>query len=81
MQVICHSCDVTDANPLHYLVLDLPETQRFWRSHPRMRLLPDRRVAYAGGEALLTTYESVDGTARLDAFSDPNTLALLAVHT
>ena len=81
MQVICPTCGVTDANPLHYLVLDLPETQRFWRSHPRMRLLPDLRVAYAGRDALLTTYESVDGAARLDAFSDPNTLAVLAVHT
>jgi hypothetical protein len=81
MQVICPMCGVTDANPLHYLVLDLPETQRFWRSHPRMRMLPDRQARYAGGDALLTAYESVDGAARLGAFSHPNTLAVLAVHT
>jgi hypothetical protein len=81
MQVICPACGITDANPLHYLVLDLPQTQRFWRAHPRMRVLPDRPITFAGRDALLTTYESVDGTTQLDAISDPNTLAVLAVHT
>ena len=81
MQIICPACGITDANPLQYLVLDLPQTQQFWRTHPRMRVLPDRPITFQGHEALLTTYESVDGSARLEAVSDAQTLKVLRVHT
>jgi len=80
LHVTCPTCGTVDVASLSYLVLDLPQTQAFWRAHPRMRVLPDRTICFAAQDALLTSYESVDGTARLDAISDPVTLALLAVH-
>ena len=80
MYLTCPACGITDANPLRWLVLDLPETQRFWRRHPRMRVLPDRAVEVAGRPVLVTTFASTTGAARLDVISAADTLAVLGVH-
>ena len=81
MHITCPACGVTDKNPLHYLVLDLPATQRFWRAHPRMRVVPDLAIEFAGRPALLTTFESCTSHDRLDVISAADTLAVLEVHT
>lgn len=60
--------------------LTLPETRRFWRAHPRMRVLPDRLVTYEGREAVATRYESVLGAASLDVVTDRETYEVLSVH-
>jgi RNA polymerase sigma factor (sigma-70 family) len=60
--------------------LRLPETQRFWRLHPRMHILPERPLAYAGAPAVLTRYQSLPGPAALDIISGRNTFDILAVH-
>jgi hypothetical protein len=80
MHIICPACGVTDANPLRYLVLDLPATQRFWRDHPRMRVLPNRGIEVAGQPALLTTFASTTRAATLDVISAVDTLAVLNIH-
>jgi len=80
MQIVCSHCGLIDANPLQYLVLDLPATQRFWREHGRMRVLPEREVEVDGRPAIVTSYESVTESARLDVISTADTLAVLGVH-
>lgn len=60
--------------------LDLPETQRFWKQYPRMRILPEQEVAVNGRSAYLTTFESLTHTVHLDILSDAETLAILDIH-
>jgi RNA polymerase sigma-70 factor (ECF subfamily) len=75
----CSACGYTDTNQLYHLALDLPATQQFWRTHPRMRVLPERVVDLAGRPAVLITFESIRDSARLDILSDQMTLAIVDV--
>ena len=79
LELRCRRCGAAEHNSLRYLVLDMPETQRFWRANPRMRVLPDREIAFAGQPAVLTRFESVVGPAHLDIISAVDTFAVLAV--
>ena len=60
--------------------LRLPDTQRFWRLHPRMRLLPDRPLTCQGEAAMLTCYQSLSGPATLNIISGRDTFAILTIH-
>jgi RNA polymerase sigma factor (sigma-70 family) len=75
----CQRCGSVDVQPLTYMALDHEATQRFWRRHPRMRLLPPRELSYAGRPALQTTFESLDGAAQLSVVADASSFAVLAV--
>jgi RNA polymerase sigma-70 factor (ECF subfamily) len=75
----CDACGALDVQPLSYMALDHPATQRFWRRHPRMRLLPPRELSYGGRPALRTTFESVDGATQLSVIADAGTFAVLAL--
>lgn len=76
----CDRCDFFNAQSLSYLVLDLPEVQRFWRKHPRMRMRPERAVMLDGRSASLITFESVVDSARIDVISAIDTLEVLKLH-
>ncbi len=54
----CTDCLRSDSTRLNNLVLYLAEGQRFWRAHPRLRLLPEREVERDGRAALVIGYES-----------------------
>ncbi len=60
--------------------LRLPDTRRFWRLHPRMRLLPDRPLTCQGEPAMLTRYQSLSAPATIDIISGRDTFAILAIH-
>jgi RNA polymerase sigma factor (sigma-70 family) len=77
---ICGACGGTTDFRLSGLVLATPEAQRFWRAHPRMRLLPEREVEAEGRPALVTTFASTTNAARLEAVTDRATLRLLSIH-
>jgi RNA polymerase sigma-70 factor (ECF subfamily) len=77
---ICRACGGTTEFRTSGVVLATPEARRFWRAHPRMRLLPEREVEAEGRPALVTTFASTTGAARLEAVSDRATLRLLSVH-
>jgi RNA polymerase sigma-70 factor (ECF subfamily) len=63
------------------LALSLPEGRRYWRAHPRLRVLePTRVIEAAGGPALVTGYESVTGGARLEAVFVQHSFRLIGVH-
>ncbi len=76
LRVTCESCSTTYTAGLSGLVLCHPETQRFWRTHPRIVALPDQAIESDGRPAILTSFVSRDRTARLDVISDRETLAL-----
>ncbi len=75
----CLCCGWSDGNPLRYLALDLPATQQFWRVNPRMHVLPDREINYAGHPAILTTFASDSNNAHLDIISAVDSFAVLDI--
>jgi hypothetical protein len=78
--VICRSCCFISDAPLHRLNLILPEGRSFWREHPRIRTLPERRVEAQGYEAIVTTFESVSDATRLEVVARRNTFEVLEIH-
>jgi RNA polymerase sigma factor (sigma-70 family) len=76
LRVVCARCAATYAATLSGVLFCHPQTQSFWRDHPRMTTLPDRAIEYNGQRAALTSFVSRDGAARLDFVSDPLTFAI-----
>jgi RNA polymerase sigma factor (sigma-70 family) len=79
LRIICARCSAGYTATLSGIVFCHPQTQRFWRDHPRMMMLPDRAIEYGGRRAALTSFVSRDGAARLDFISDPLTFAIWRV--
>ncbi|MGI8691168.1 MAG: RNA polymerase sigma factor [Thermomicrobiales bacterium] len=61
-------------------ILALPETQQFWRLHPRMRIVPACRVEMDGHAAIVTRIESVSDGTHLEVISACDTYAILRIH-
>lgn len=81
LHLYCASCEApTSWATLRALVIARPEGRRFWKRHPRIRSLPARAVAVAGRAALLSTFVSVDGAARLEVLSARDTYETLVVE-
>jgi hypothetical protein len=76
LRVICAHCAATYAATLSGILFCHPRTQRFWRDHPRMALLPDRAIEFDGQPAALTSFVSRNGAARLDFISDLQTFTI-----
>jgi RNA polymerase sigma factor (sigma-70 family) len=75
----CHHCDAGNSAHLSHLLLDTPLVQQFWREHPRMEVLPVRRIERDGRPALLSGFASLDATARVEMVSDAVTYKILHV--
>jgi len=75
----CPRCEIGDLETWHSLTLSLPEARRFWREHPRMRFLPERAVEVEGCPAVLTGFESLTGSARLEVVSLRDTLQVVRI--
>ena len=60
-----------------HLTLDLPETQDFWKRHPRLQILPDQQIEFAGRPALLTRLESVTDHSALEVIAARDTFEVL----
>jgi hypothetical protein len=78
--VWCPTCGAGLHATLPDRVLNLPEGQQFWREHPRLRLLPEREVEAAGGPALVTSFESITGGARLDVVTARDAFEIIGIH-
>jgi RNA polymerase sigma-70 factor (ECF subfamily) len=75
----CSRCGSTAHSNLPGRVLELPEGRWFMREHPRIRVLPERHVDVAGRPAIVTAFESVAGSGRLEVVTDQMTLRTLTV--
>lgn len=62
----CGDCGLSDRESWHSLTWSLPQTRAFWQDHPRMRFIPQREIEVDGVPAVLTGFENMAGTARLD---------------
>lgn len=73
LYIECPRCGILDSATAYHLTIDTPEAIAFWRRHPRMRPLPIRELEYAGRPALLTGFESVGESARVEIISARDT--------
>ena len=78
----CDGCGIGCSMRLSNLALYLPRAWRFWSAHPRIHMLPERRVelAVAGRPALLISFAEVAGRARLDVALAADTYEVLDVY-
>ncbi len=72
-------CAFLDWESWHALTWSLPEARRFWQDNPRMRFLAPREVEHAGSPAVVTGFESLTGSARLDVVTLRDTLQVVRV--
>lgn len=78
--VRCDKCDSISFITHRGLVRCLPEAQRFWKEHPRLRSLPEREVEADGAIVIVTSFQSVTGEARLDVISLRKTFEIVRIH-
>ena len=80
LYIACDACrDVLGIAP-DVLAMHQPETERFWRTHGRIRLLRERDVVAETRPAVLIRFEEVGGRAALDLLFARDTLALIGAH-
>jgi hypothetical protein len=75
----CARCGSRHDFRLSGMALALPESKRFWRAHPRMRLLPEQQTRLGERPALRSAFESDEG-ARLEVLFDPSSFGVLAIR-
>jgi len=79
LHIRCPACGLVDVTEIGRLTLDLRATQRFWRAHPRIRLLPTREMEAAGRRAIAVSFEDMAGAGRHTVVWARETLDVLAV--
>jgi len=77
----CPACGWASNKSLAGFVIALPEAQRFWREHPRMKMVPAQEIDVQGSLAFLTRLQSVTSKAELTVISRRDTFEPVAVHT
>ncbi len=73
----CPRCGQVDSASAWHLALDTIEAQRFWRRYPRMRALPMREAEQNGRAVIVTGFEAVGTSARLEMVSDARDYTVL----
>jgi RNA polymerase sigma-70 factor (ECF subfamily) len=79
LYVRCDACGEACSTSQRGLVGALPEVRRFWRAHPRMRVLSEYAVDAAGRPAIVTRFESVRERAGLAVVSAVDTFEVLEI--
>jgi RNA polymerase sigma factor (sigma-70 family) len=77
---LCAACDTLNMGDVAARILALPEGRRFCREHARIRRLPEREVEAMGGPAIVTTFESVTGEARLEVVTARDVFEIISIH-
>jgi DNA-directed RNA polymerase specialized sigma24 family protein len=81
VQTDCPHCGRVNAvGTVAAVALMLPESRAFEREHRRIRTLPGREVEAAGVPAIVSRFESVAGSARLEVVLARDTLEVIGVH-
>ena len=81
IQMNCSHCGrMSGIGTVIWRALELPEGRAFWLEHGRIHMLPDREVEAAGGPSIVSSLESVIGSARLEVVFVRDTLEVIGVH-
>jgi Sigma-70, region 4 len=78
--VSCPSCSMVCTQSLSGLLLSLPQSRVFLRTHPRVRTLAQRTVETQGRPAVVTSFRSFTDSAQLDVISALDTFDVLSIH-
>ena len=76
----CEDCDAGCWTYHSEMVLYLPAGRRFWQRHKRIRALPEEQLVLDGRPALVTRFEDIASSARLEVVSARDTLKVLRIH-
>lgn len=74
---VCERCGRKDNSTAWHLALDTTDAQRFWRRYPRMRAFPMVGVERDGRPAVVTGFEAVGSSARLEIVADVRDYTIL----
>lgn len=77
---VCPTCGPVDGASLWHLAVDRPETQAFWRAHPRMHALPIGEIEAQGRPAYITGFANADNSRRVEYVRARDTLEVLSVY-
>lgn len=78
--IFCAACGVGDSETWHSLTWSLPPARTFWREHPRMQFIPAREVEFAGSPAVVTGFENLSGSMRLEVVTLQATLEVVRIN-
>lgn len=76
----CWICHLKNTQSLNGHALGTPAGQAFWRAHSRIRTLPERHIDLNGHPAIMTTFESITDSARLEVAFELDTFAVHYFH-
>ena len=77
---VCRACGEQVWSSVLGLADSRPEARSFRAEHKRVRVLPERDLAYGNEEATLVRLEAVRGSAALEVLFARDTLRVLATH-
>jgi RNA polymerase sigma-70 factor (ECF subfamily) len=77
----CPACGWVSNKALSGLVLSLPEVQKFWRHHPRIRTLPPQQIEVDGSPAFIGRLQSVQDAAEITVIARLDSFDPIAIHT
>jgi RNA polymerase sigma-70 factor (ECF subfamily) len=76
----CNVCNAGYSTARAAIALSMPEGREFWRRHPRIHLRSSTQIERAGRAAVLTSFESLTESARLDVITDRETYEVIGIH-
>ncbi len=80
VHVKCAVCGAGSYSTLDGLILSLPEGRQFWRTHGRIRWLPEREIEFGGQPAIIAGFESVTGSGLFEVIVADDRYQVLAIH-
>jgi RNA polymerase sigma factor (sigma-70 family) len=81
LYVTCTHCGQTTSTAHAAIALCLPEGQRFWKAHPRIRLRSTSEIDAAGSHVIVSGFASLADSARFDVVTTRDTVEVIGVHT
>lgn len=79
LHVLCDHCGAGSYETLDDLALGLPEGRAFFREHPRIHVLPQQEIEYAGSPALLLGYASHTDSATFHVIVNEESYEIITV--
>ncbi len=78
--IVCSQCQRTHYNTLSHLTFDLPQVQRFWKTHKRVHWQQGEQIEHAGIPAVVSVFQSKSTNNRIEVLIDRQTFRVLAIN-
>jgi RNA polymerase sigma factor (sigma-70 family) len=77
----CPACGWVSNKAFSGLVLSLPEVQKFWRQHPRIKTLPPQQIEKDGAPVFVRRLQSVQDAAEITVIARLDSFDPISIHT